>query len=312
MPNLNTLAENARQTCQTVRPVPGHGPLLDAIAHLGGPDLTPRASRGGWYRPGRILDADNQVIAEDALAWLEQAWSDAEENIDLMMETISRTPCIITRVTGITHYFVAPYGDRPTEFIQLEVEELQEVKSHAFDELPAEIESIESMLESPAGITSTPLGKSHYAFRRVADIAEQTGRMGATSASPPPLLRFLDEWSASSAGRQRHFSDHWVLSLSEHLDRFRQPRVSASPFAAHPLRWTGAETLEKLELAQALHQYDQTTGYGFSWYFQMVSGYKVPRSLAPRVHADLISNMAYLPERDAAIIAQWVAEPYSV
>ncbi len=311
MPNLNTLSEDIHQTCLALRPVPGHSPLIDAIARLGGPDFAARASRGGWYRPGRILDAGGGVVADDALAWLESAWHEAGEDVDRLLERFRACGHVVTRDVGLTHYLVAPYGDGATEFVQLEVEELQEVRSHTLSQITDAVESAEQLVEPPASARPSAHGPSRYGFRRVADMSERIGRIAATAAKPPAVLRFIEEWNASSAGRQRHFSDHWVLSLAEHLDRYRQPQTSATPFAAHPLRWSGADDTRGLELARTLHEYDRTSGYGFSWYFQMVSGYKVPRGLAPRVHADLAEGMAYLPERDAAIVERWVAEPYS-
>ena len=312
MPSLDTLAEHATQICLQLKPVPGHGPLIDAIARHGGPDFAARASRGGWYRPGRILAADGTVVADDALAWLESLWAEVDEDGERMLDRLSDYDHVVTREVGVTHYLVSPYGEGATEFIQFEVEELREMRTHALNQFDEPVDAVDQLLDPPTDAEpATPNGSPRYSFRRVADMTAQVARITANAARAPALLRFLDEWNLSSAARQRHFSDHWVLCLTEHLDRYHQMQVSAKPFAAHPLRWTGADDARGLELAEALHEYDRSTGYGFSWYFQMVSGHTVPRSLAPRVHADLIDGMAYLPERDAKLVERWVAEPYS-
>ena len=69
------LDDTLRYLCATLTPLPGHAPLLDALRHTGGPDFSLRLSRGGWFRPGRIIDAQGDTVAEDALAWLEQHWA---------------------------------------------------------------------------------------------------------------------------------------------------------------------------------------------------------------------------------------------
>ncbi len=311
--NLNALTELTHCECLKLRPMPGHGRLIDALRHGGGPDFVVRASRGGWYRPGRILDSSGDVIADDALAWLEAAWQEADEDGDCLMERLSTCDYILTRESGITHYLVSPVGDGVADFLQLEIEELRETTSHPLNLPRTAIDSVEHLLDpTPDAPPTTALGAPRYSFRRAVNMAEQVAKVLAQNTGQAPVIRFLDEWSESSAGRQRHFCDHWVLSIGEHLDRYRQLRTSITPFAAHPLRWPGADDLRGLDLAQCLHDYDRITGYSFSWYFQMVSGHKVPRKLAPRVHADLADDLAYLPERDAALVAGWVATPYSV
>jgi len=307
------LSEIAFRLCSSLRPLPGHATLLDALRREGGPDFAPRVSRGGWYRPGRILDADGSCVADDALAWLDEAWAAADADGDRLIEQLSDRQLILTREQGITHYLVAVHGTRPCDYFQLEVEELQEVISHPLGMGLDGVDAVEDLLERPTGLPApSPTGPSRYSFRRVTDIAAQIATICAQAGKPPPVIRFLDEWAASSAGQHRHFSDHWVLALSEHLDRYRQTRFAATPVAGHAMTWKGDDSAAGAELAHLLYDYDRNAGYGFAWYFQMVSGRKVPRGLPARVHADLQGDMAYLPERDAALVARWVAEPYCV
>lgn len=314
------LSELAFHTCHSLRPVPGHGPLIDALRQAGGPDFSARVSRGGWYRPGRIIDAQGRIIAEDALGWLESALNEADDEGVGLAEQLRQQDWQVTHEQGITHYLVAPRGKSPADYLQLEIEELQEVISHPLKARIDEgepIDSVEHLLAPPHetdGLRTAvrPLGHPRYSFRRINDMAVQIRAIATQAGKPPAVLRFLDEWASSSAGQRRHFSDHWVLALSEHLDRYRQPRISATPFAAHPLPWRGEDDAQGTALAQHIYDYDRSAGYGFAWYFQMVSGRKVPRTLAGRVHADLQGDMAYLPERDARLVAGWMETPYSL
>lgn len=307
------LSEIAFRLCSVLRPLPGHATLLDALRREGGPDFAPRVSRGGWFRPGRILDAEGGCVADDALGWLDQAWAAVDLDGERLAEQLSDKRLMLTREQGITHYLVAVCGTGPADYLQLEVEEVQEVISHPLGAHFDAIDSVEDLFERPSGLAApTPTGPSRYSFRRVTDVAAQVAAIAAQPGKPPQVIRFLDEWAASSAGQHRHFSDHWVLALSEHLDRYRQTRFAATPVAAHPVGWNGDDSAAGTDLAQLLYEYDRGAGYGFAWYFQMVSGRRVPRSLPARVHADLQGDMAYLPERDAALVARWMAEPYCV
>lgn len=307
------LSEIAFRLCTTLQPLPGHARLLDALRREGGPDFAPRVSRGGWFRPGRILDAEGRCVTDDALGWLDQAWMAANEDGERLTEQLLDQSLVLTREQGITHYLVAVRGKGPVDYLQLEVEELQEFVSHPLGAHSGSIDSVEDLLERPTGLpAANPTGPSRYSFRRITDMATRITAIAAQPGKPPTVLRFIDEWAASSAGRHRHFSDHWVLALSEHLDCYHQTRFAASLVAAHPLAWQGDDRASGTDLAQLLHEYDRCAGYGFAWYFQMLSGRRVPLSLPTKVHADLQGDKAYLPERDAALVSRWVAEPYCV
>jgi len=305
------LAELALRACVASRPAPGHAMLLDALWRSAAVDFALRVSRGGWYRPGRILDRDGDCVADDAIAWLEQAWADADDDAQTFVERHSDSGWAVTRLEGVTHYFVAPNGGGPAEFLQLEVEELRERISYRFVADTSPPESVEAMI-APAVCAGEPEGVPHYSFRRLTDIARYLDRLGSQPGNPAPVLRFLAEWDASSSGRQRRFCDHWVLALSEHPDRYGQPRRAALPVAVHAPRWSGDAAARGTALAQQLHDFGREAGYRAAWYFHMVSGRRVPRDVAPRVAADLQDGMAYLPERDVALVTNWVREPYSL
>ncbi|MDR2689612.1 MAG: hypothetical protein LBB76_07630 [Azoarcus sp.] len=309
--DLDALAAILRGLCTGFVPLPGHAPLLDAVRRAGGPELLPRVSRGGWFRPGRIIDAQGQTVAEQALAWLETAWAACGEDGGAFAEEYAESGLALTLEQGISHYFVAPTGAASQDFLQLEVEELLEVVSHPVG--GQVVDAVEFLLDHPHDSPSPrPIGAPRYIFRRLIDVREIVSRLHAQAGKPVPVLRFIDEWASSSAGHQRHFSAHWVLAIAEHLDRYHQLRLNAVPVAVQNPHWLGERGARGTALAQQLHAFDHAAGYGFAWYFHLVSGHRVSRDVLPEVFADLQDGMAYLPERDAALVHGWMRSPYSV
>lgn len=312
-PAQPTLDDTLRYLCATVTPLPGHATLLDALRRENGPEFAPRLSRGGWFRPGRILDAGGETVSEDALQWLERAWSECGEDGTAFAEEYADSSLVLTLEQGVSHYLVARLGPEPEDYLQLEIEELQEVRSHTLGQHREPTDAVEALLERPAGAAPVQaLGLPRYRLRRLTDIRSFVTRLEQQAGKPAPVLRFLAEWAASSAGQQRHFCDHWVLALSEHLDRYRQVCAGAVPVAAHAPQWSAAPGARGIVLAQQLHDFDRAAGYAFAWYFHLVSAHRVPRSVAPEVFADLQDGMAYLPERDAALVHAWMHEPYGL
>lgn len=308
-----TLDDTLRYLCATLTPLPGHATLLDALRREGGPEFAPRLSRGGWFRPGRVVNAKGEEVSSDALHWLERAWAECGEDGAAFAEEYAHSSLALTLEQGVSHYLVAPRGRAPEDYLQLEIEELQEVVSHPLGGASAPAEAVEALLERPPGSPlPQPVGLPRYRFRRLTDVRAFVARIAQQAGKPAPVLRFMAEWAASSAGQQRHFCDHWVLALAEHLDRYRQHRASAVPVAACAPLWTAPPGARGTALAQQLHDFDRSAGYGFAWYFHLVSAHRVPRNIAPEVFADLQSGMAYLPERDAALVHGWMREAYGI
>ena len=203
------LAECCVSACTSARPVPGHAILLDAIRRGGGPDFALRLSRGGWHRPGRVLDANGESIADSALSWLDEAWAETGDDPDEFAAHYADCGYRITRIDGISHYFVAPCGNESAAFLQLEVEELLESPGHPLIDDGPPPDSVEDLLARPTPHSAEGLpSASCYSFRRLTDIADIVKKLNAQPGRPPDVLRFLEEWQTSSAGQQRHFCDH--------------------------------------------------------------------------------------------------------
>lgn len=299
-----------------------HALLLQALA-----ELWPRwnfrhaLTRGGWHRPGRVYDAQGELVAEDAEAWIEQAWADCGEDAAAFCESYLEQGLQLSRFEGRTHFLVAAYGKKAEQFIQLEIEELCELIDRPLLDpahLPGELDEL---LEPPHHVAHTPrcvLGEARYRFRRVTDMAEFLARLRGQRPDAPPACRFVEDWNQSSSA-SRPFCEHWVFALAEHLDRFKQPVLSARPLSldtGEALSLGGnladSEDEQALQRAEAIQTFDRQRGYSAAWYFHMLAGAGVPTALAARMGEDMARGLSYLPERDAALLAQWLDRPYTL
>lgn len=312
-----TIGELAR-VCAATPPRPHHAALLAAIHEMWpGFSFRRALTRGGWYRPGGLITESGERLSDDLQRWTDRAWQSCGGDGSRFVQTFGKPVLLATRITGRTHYFVAAYGRRATEFLQLEIEELEEVTDRRLfdpDEPPEDPVQLAEP-ERPLRVEPRPLGPARYALRRLADIHSFLGRLQGQSPLAPPVVRFLAEWDASSAGRSAHFSDEWVLALAEHLDRFKQPRLTAKPVPAPRKRSAPPDMMdEKLgaDLGAALHIYDRHAGYPFAWYFHLVANRGVNRAVASHVAWDLAAGYDYLPRCDAELVSSWMDAPYSV
>lgn len=308
--------ERIEALCRQIPPARGHGALLSAINGLWpGVDFRPALSRGGWYRIGGVVKADGSRVADDLNAWAEDAWSDCGEDGAALAEQYGGAGLQATRVDGRTHYFVSSYGPGAADFLQLEIEELQEVTDRPLictDSPPAELQE----LVDPAchhRAEPQPVGAPRYALRRLTDIGGFSQRLQSQRALTAPIVRMLQEWDAASAGRTGRFCDFWVLALSENLDRYRQPRLGAKPVAAPPAGMPSFAAAGKsgLELGAALHDFDRRAGYSFAWYFSMLAGLAVPKSIPAAAWRDWEAGLRYLPDRDAEVLQGWIVQPFA-
>ncbi|OYY75357.1 MAG: hypothetical protein B7Y40_00015 [Gammaproteobacteria bacterium 28-57-27] len=307
-----------------------HALLLQALA-----ELWPRwnfrhaLTRGGWHRPGRVYDAQGDLLAEDAEAWIEQAWLDCGEESAAFCECYLERGLQLSRFEGRTHFFVAAYGKKAEQFIQLEIEELCELIDRPLLD-PAHLPNeLDELLEPPHHTQHTPrcvLGETRYRFRRVTDMAEFLARLRGQRPDAPPACRFVEEWNQSSSAAKA-LCAHWVFALAEHLDRFKQPVLNARPLsldAGEPMDGVFATPSTKpsgivdededegLQRAEAIRTFDRQRGYSAAWYFHMLAGAGVPTALAARVGEDMARGLSYLPERDASLLAQWLDRPYTL
>ncbi|MCG7917150.1 MAG: hypothetical protein N0E37_05275, partial [Candidatus Thiodiazotropha taylori] len=81
-------------------------------------------TRGNWYRLGGVVDGDYNPVSQNIAQWAEE---NSGGDVDNLIADYIDCGYFATRLAGKTHYFTAPCGEGPEQFIQLEIEELQEV-----------------------------------------------------------------------------------------------------------------------------------------------------------------------------------------
>lgn len=271
-------------------------------------------TRGSWHRPGGVVDYAFNSISGNLRRWAEQ---ESQDDVDTLIANYADADYLVTRLSGKTHYFTAVCGDRPADFIQLEIEQLQEVVERPLvipDWYPDSLEEFLEPVDYPR-LSPTPVGRPFYRFRRATPIArlldETDGQPGSFSA----LRRFLDDWGQSSAVEGEHFCRHWILSLREYMDRDGEVRQTATPvttFSGTLPALPPGEQLGGAELARAIHAYDRVVGYPFAWFFHMLSRKAENYQLARAVLRDLMGAYDYLPARDLKVLRQWEARSYAV
>lgn len=295
-----------------IPPRPHHSALLEAAnGLLPAGRFTHALSRGGWYRPGGVIGPDGERLSDDLEAWAEAALEGAGGDFDLLLERHADAGLMATQWVGRTHYFVAPTGPRPAQFLQLEVEEVQEVVDRQLintEEPPTDLPELTDPLH-PARLPAQAVSHPRYRFRRLTDLTQVLGQ------SSSPLGRFLADWELSSAGAQGYFCHHWIIGLQEHLDRYRNTQLNATPVSRHgrqvkPFHWN--LDARNTAMADQLRAFDRAAGYPGAWYFHLVAGAITPHAIAYAIAEDLRADYRYLPTRDEAILEGWLKAPYSV
>lgn len=314
-----TVFHNLTNTCASVAITPGHEALLKKIRAIY-PELnfTHVLTRGGWHRAGGVISEAGERITHNIRVWMEIEF---DNNVDTVVEKYANSGCIATRLYGKTHYFVAQTGESAEEFMQLEVEELQEVKDHLLiseTELPDDLDDIVEPLNADM-VEKDNVTEAYYLYRRITDIADylqemQSHHMG-TGKDVVAIQRFLQDWEASSANESGPFCHHWVLSLREFNDAYGEPVMQAKPIST----FSNGLSLIKLKsddrgskLATIIHTFDREIGYPMAWYFFMLSHKEVPHKLAEAIHSDLMGAYAYLPAKDLKVVNNWSSAPYGV
>jgi hypothetical protein len=303
---------------ETAPPRPHHSALLANTARLV-PDCEFRyaLTRGGWYRPGGLIRPDGERIADDLERWAEEALAECGGDLMECIDRHAGEDLLATRHTGRTHYFVGAYGPGVADFMQLEVEELQEILDRRLVDPanpPADLSELTEPM-SPLVVDAQPVGRPHYRFRRITDIRQVLSGQIGPAGEPAPMARFMDEWAHSRAGAKGHFSEHWIVALREHTDRYRNAVLSAAPVSRHaralkPFHWH--PEARGLALGEQIRAYDRAAGYPVAWYFHMVAGGLAPHAIAYALKADLADGFRYLSDAETHLLDSWLERPYTV
>lgn len=313
-----TTLNNLAAAIGAIPPRPHHAALLE-VANRIRPGITFHyaLNRGGWYRPGGVMAADGKRVADSLEHWAQSELDDCGGDMHELVERTADKGLLVTRHTGRTHYFVAACGPAPADFLQLEIEELQEVMDRNLLDAGNPPDDLQELIEpiAPDVLEAQPVGAPRYQFRRLIDVRQAVARASFGDGRKSGLPRMLSEWSHSSAAARGHFSDHWIVALREHQDRYRNPVTSVSLVSRHarelkPFQWN--IELSGVELSAQLQAFDRAAGYPSAWYFHLVAGAFTPPKIAYAVARDLDAGFSYLPDTEAALVKGWVAAPYSI
>jgi len=310
----NRTQHNDLNVAQACAALPEGADLPALIAAIEGvlPGLEVRhvLTRGGWHRLGGVVDLDGRRIARHIETWAE---AESQGDIETWLCKLAELRYFATRLNGQTHYLVACTGPAAADYIQIEIEEIQEVLERCItdpDWFPDSIAEFVDPLDFPR-LDPEPVGVPRLLFRRLVQVSDLLRSPDASVA----LRRFLDDWDRSSAGECAAFSDHWVLSLREYQDRDGEGRLTAKPAStlSDPIPAVPDNlTARGAELANLIHGLDRRIGYPFAWFFQMLTDKRISHRLADAVHADLMGAYAYLPARDLKVLRDWYDRPYGV
>ena len=312
------LSRKVAELCVRTPAAAGPTVLAREIAAFA-PDLAFREvlSRGGWYRLGGIVDGSGKLVADDVEQWVASELAARDEDLGRLCDDYADSDFSATRLNGRTHYLVAASGPAATDFVQLEIEELQQVVCHKLFAADVPAASVEELVdpreEGPAGAVAQPLGAPFLALRRLTPMTDFLARMRAQKPEPQHIHRFIEAWERSSAGAATQFSNHWVVTVREHLDRYQQTLLNAAPVAAlngAAPKFSAGFGVLGTALHEALTRYDKAAGYPMAWFFHMLTVKSVTHALASVVIDDLQAGFHYLPDRDVAVVKEWLFKPY--
>lgn len=297
-------------------PRPHHSALLAAIGkEIADCSFRPVLSKGGWHRVGGVLQADGAYLSSDLETWVNAELAKCGENFGKFMERYADAGLLTTRHMGSTHYFTAVYGPAAENFLQLEVEELQEVLDRKLID-PEQPPTDRQELVEPivrAKVDAHPVGSPRYRFVRLVDISDVLARQTVPIAGVSPLARFMSEWSESRAVDRGHFSEHWLITGLEQYDPVASTPFTATPMSVHsrtlkPFHWD--VTKAGAELGNQIRDFDRAASYPGAWYFHFVASKLVPDALTSALKGDLDRGYHYLADKDLGLLNKLVANPY--
>ncbi len=306
-------AEGLVQACLSTLPERGLAQLIGSPGETAVEAQPERVlTRSGWHRLGGVVDGAYRRVAESIAQWVEQ---ESGGEVERLLSRYAGAGYFATRLRGQTHYLVFPKGSSAADFVQLEVEELQEVLDRYLidpDWLPDSLEEFIDPLDYPR-VEPEPIGQPRFLFRRMTDMKALLADQRDAPSDRARLCRFLADWEQSSAGAAAPFCRHWIVALRETPDRDGGTRLSVRPVPTARVLPSLApyDGVRGPELANRIHGFDHQAGYPFAWYFHMLSGRLVPFELGEAVASDLAGEFDYLAPRDSERLLEWRLQPYA-
>ena len=293
----------------------GDGTLVDRIQKAY-PNYPLRLARHGheWYRLGGVIKPDSGRIATDLNEWAERTLIECGQNFNTLLDYCEEGSFLATRHKGVSLYLVARTGANAEDFVQIEVDRTQEVADRYLidaEQPPDDLEELIDPLE-PLKVEPFAVGASRYTYRRKTEIAVFMRELARHRADRHPAQRFMDDWNASSAGPKMVFCHDWSVRLNQHKGKHGEQVMNVEVVSnrSRDLPRLESPDAKKGKALQALiSRFDSQAGYPFAWFFFMVKGLVSPH-VGVSVNRDLSGDYAYLPDKDAAVLRSWIANPY--
>ncbi|MBI5936590.1 MAG: hypothetical protein HY850_01950 [Betaproteobacteria bacterium] len=310
--------QSLKTELEALPPRPHHAGILAVVQkYLPAYRFDYALNRGGWYRLGGVIGPDGARLAQDLEAWAETELLDCAGDMEVLLERHADAGLLATRLSGRGHYFVAAYGAEPSQFLQLEIEEVQEVLDRQLidpDHAPSDLSELVDPI-SPLTLPAQPVGAPAYRFRRLTDMQQALARLPAALPGQSSMRRFLEEWVLGSVAKQGHFCDHWIVALREHQDRYRNTVLAATPTSRHARKLKSFPwdiELRGVRLAEQIQAFDRAASHTGAWYSHLVVGALTPRAIAFALGQDIEAGFSYLPDAEAGLLKRWLASPYAV
>jgi hypothetical protein len=129
------------------------------------------------------------------------------------------------------------------------------------------------------------------------------------------VQRFMDDWNRSTAGYNAIMSEDWIIRPYRHVGRFNEQIVNIELINTQNKNIPRLDDIagkKGVALQSLLTRFDRQVGYPFAWFFYMLKGKLVTPQVATAVFRDLSGDFSYLPERDIAVLKDWISTPYNV
>lgn len=298
--------------CRNAFPDRAHRSLLTALGSLY-PQIpfSVAWSQEGWYRTGGVVTANGNKITDDLVHW---AYREGENDFAGLLEYCRKAALFATRIDGKVHYIVAPIGPQAQDFIQIEVEETQELLDRPLygESVPVDIEDFIDPVTQPTE-QNRPLGAPRYKLKRMTIMADLLMSLHERNMLAEPLWRFLQDWDRSSAAHHHRFCHHWVLELHSYIGRYDEPCYSITARSCYRHSIPHLEDVAAFQgsrLANQIRHFDRTIGYPMAWYFYLLKRDHVSSDLPKTVLEDHHRGYAYLPDTDQQLIQDWLTQPY--
>lgn len=318
---MNCIADDSTQkriiqAIDNAVPRPHHSTLLAALGEAV-PECTFHyvLTKGGWHCAGGVLTADGEHLSEELETWVNTELAKCDDDFGRFMERFGDAGLFATRHVGRSHYFVAAYGSAPEEFLQLEIEELQEVMDRRLID-PQHPPFDRTELVEPTNNTrleAHPVGSPRYHFVRMRDVRQVLEQQNKLAGGPSALARFMSDWTQSRAMESGHFCEHWLIAGLEHYQPDSSMPFSIAPVSVHartlkPFHWD--ESKAGPDMGNQIRDFDRAAGYPGAWYFHFVASKFVPETLALALKRDLDNGYLYLADKDLDLLKKLVANPY--